>query len=367
MPKTKSNDIKNTNNIESVHTAIEKKFGEGAIMQFGKKNKSFVLDAVSTGVLALDYALGIGGVPVGRIVEIFGMESSGKTTLALKIAAEFQKKGGHVVFIDAEHSLDLHYFQSLGIIPSKLSIAQPKSGEEGLEIADMILRSGTVGLIIIDSVAALTPRAEIDGEIGAHVIGLQSRMMSQACRKFTALAHSANTTIIFINQIRNKIGGSVFGSNETTAGGNALKFYSSVRLDVRRKMSLTGASVEDKIGHTIRIKVVKSKVSIPHKIAEYDLIYGNDMVSGIIDLLKVAIQHKVIELSGSKTYTYKNSHITRQGRPYAIRALQKDPTLLSDIKQDVYHAMSAVERDDVILEENATDDESINESVTLAD
>ncbi|MCB0310730.1 MAG: recombinase RecA, partial [Bdellovibrionales bacterium] len=281
--------------LTSAISQLEKRYGQGAIMNLGESTAAKKVECFSTGSLGLDIALGIGGLPRGRICEIFGPESSGKTTLALHLAAEAQKKGGTVVFIDAEHALDVGYARKLGVNTKKLLVSQPDCGEQALEICETLVSSGSVDLVIIDSVAALVPRAEIDGEIGDQQPGLQARLMSKAMRKLTALTARANCTLLFINQIRMKIG-VMFGSPETTTGGNALKFYSSVRLDIRRIGSITENS--NAIGNRVRVKVVKNKVAPPFRQAEFDVIF-NEGISQNGELLDIESEKGVVDKAGA--------------------------------------------------------------------
>ncbi len=307
---------------------IEKQFGKGAIMKLGTE-QSQKIPAISTGALGIDLALGIGGIPKGRIVEVYGPESSGKTTLALHIAAECQKAGGTVAFVDAEHALDTTYAAKLGVdIPNTL-ISQPDSGEQALEITDMLVRSGAVDLLIIDSVAALTPRAELEGDMGDSHMGLQARLMSQALRKLTGSISRSKTTVIFINQLRMKIG-VVFGNPETTTGGNALKFYSSVRIDIRR----IGAIKEgDAItGNRTRVKIVKNKVAPPFKQVEFDIMYGEG-ISKTGDLLDLAVEQKIVDKAGA-WYSYNNAKIG-QGRENSKRFLADNLDIADEIRTKV--------------------------------
>jgi recombination protein RecA len=281
-------------NIDATVTAIKKQHGSGAIFKLGEKT-SFDTETVSTGSLALDVAIGVGGVPMGRVIEVYGPESGGKTTLALHIVAESQKKGGLCAFIDAEHALDTSYAQKLGVDIDNLFVSQPDNGEQALEIAEALVRSGDVSIIVIDSVAALVPKAELEGEMGDPQMGLMARMMSQALRKLTAVVAKSNTCIIFINQLRDKIG-VLFGSPETTTGGRALKFYASLRLDVRRIQQIKDG--DKVIGARTRIKVVKNKVSTPFKEAEVDLIYGEG-ISKEADVLSLGVEKEIIQKSGA--------------------------------------------------------------------
>jgi recombination protein RecA len=303
--------------VETAMVQIERQFGKGAIMKLGS---SPILDVpvIPTGSLALDKALGIGGIPRGRVTEIYGPESSGKTTLALHAVAEAQKKGGIVAFIDAEHALDTAYAKRLGVDCAELLVAQPDTGEQALEIADMLVRSGAIDIIVIDSVAALVPRAEIEGEMGDSHMGLQARLMSQALRKLTGTISKTKTSVIFINQIRMKIG-VVFGNPETTSGGNALKFYSSVRLDIRR----TGAIKEGQeiVGNRTRVRVVKNKMAPPFTEAEFDILYGEG-ISKLGDLLDVGADAGVIDKSGS-WYSFQGERIG-QGRQNVVRFLKEN-------------------------------------------
>ncbi|NMC63045.1 MAG: recombinase RecA [SAR324 cluster bacterium] len=310
--------------LSSAISILEKKYGSGAIMQLGSSVHDKV-EAYSTGSLGLDIALGIGGMPKGRICEIYGPESSGKTTLALHLAAEVQKVGGTVVFIDAEHALDINYARKLGVDTSKLLVSQPDCGEQALEICETLINSGSVDLIIVDSVAALVPRAEIDGEMGDQQPGLQARLMSKALRKLTAIAARFGTSILFINQIRMKIG-VMFGSPETTTGGNALKFYSSVRLDVRRISSIKDAN--DVTGNRVKVKVVKNKVAPPFKSAEFDINF-NEGICKVGELVDLGVEQGIIDKAGA-WYSYKGERLG-QGREGAKQFLKENPEILSEI------------------------------------
>ncbi len=306
--------------------AIEKQFGKGAIMKLDSNSaKSEKVPSISTGCLGIDLALGIGGIPKGRIVEIYGPESSGKTTLTLHIASECQREGGTVAFVDAEHALDTHYASKLGVdIPNTL-ISQPDNGEQALEIADMLVRSGAVNLLIVDSVAALTPRAEIEGDMGDSHMGLQARLMSQALRKLTGSISKSNCTVIFINQLRMKIG-VMFGNPETTTGGNALKFYSSVRMDIRKIGAIkSGDSI---IGNRTRVKVVKNKVAPPFRSVEFDIMYGSG-ISKIGDLLDLAVEEKIVNKAGA-WFSYGEDK-SGQGRENSKAYLEQNPKLVKEI------------------------------------
>lgn len=309
--------------------SIEKQFGKGAIMKLDASEPREKIPSISTGCLGLDLALGIGGIPKGRIIEIYGPESSGKTTLTLHIAAECQKAGGTVAFVDAEHALDTQYASKLGVdIPNTL-ISQPDSGEQALEITDMLVRSGAVDLLIVDSVAALTPRAELEGDMGDSHMGLQARLMSQALRKLTGSISRSNCTVIFINQLRMKIG-VMFGNPETTTGGNALKFYASVRLDIRRIAAIKDG--ENFIGNRTKVKVVKNKVAPPFKSVEFDIMYGEG-ISATGDILDLAVENKIVDKAGA-WFSYENSKIG-QGRENAKQFLKDNPAMQEEIKKKV--------------------------------
>ena len=315
--------------IELAMGQIEKQFGKGSIMRLGEDAVLPDIKSISTGALSLNIALGIGGVPCGRIVEIYGPESSGKTTLALHIAAEAQKKGGVAAFIDAEHALDVHYAKKLGVNTDELLISQPDTGEQALEIVEVLVRSGAIDVMIIDSVAALVPRAEIEGEMGDSHMGLQARLMSQALRKLTGTISKSNCCVIFINQIRMKIG-VMFGNPETTTGGNALKFYASVRMDIRRIASLKQG--QDVIGNRTRVKVVKNKVAPPFKEAEFDIMYGTG-ISRVGDLVDLGAECNIVEKSGS-WFSYGTERIG-QGRENAKQYLTEHPETAAEIEAKV--------------------------------
>ena len=315
---------------------IEKQFGKGSIMRLGEHEVARDIQVVSTGSLGLDIALGVGGLPRGRVVEIYGPESSGKTTLTLQVIAEMQKLGGTAAFIDAEHALDPQYAQKIGVNVSELLISQPDNGEQALEIADMLVRSSSVDVVVIDSVAALTPRAEIEGEMGDPQMGLHARLMSQALRKLTANIKRSNTLVIFINQIRMKIG-VMFGNPETTTGGNALKFYASVRLDIRR----TGAikKGDEVIGNETKVKVVKNKVAPPFKEAHFDILYGEG-ISREGEVVELGVLHKLIEKSGA-WYSYKGEKIG-QGKDNAREFLKSNPEIALEIENKIRDAVGVV-------------------------
>jgi recombination protein RecA len=308
---------------------IEKQFGKGSVMRLGDGEVVRDIEVVSTGSLGLDIALGVGGLPRGRIVEIYGPESSGKTTLTLQVIAEMQKKGGIAAFIDAEHALDPQYAQKLGVHVSDLLISQPDTGEQALEIADMLVRSGSVDIVVVDSVAALTPRAEIEGEMGDSHMGLQARLMSQALRKLTANIKRSNALVIFINQIRMKIG-VMFGNPETTTGGNALKFYASVRLDIRRTGAIKRG--EEVVGNETRVKVVKNKVSPPFKQADFDILYGEG-ISREGEIIELGVNAKLIDKSGA-WYSYKGEKIG-QGKDNTRDYLKEHPQLAAEIESKI--------------------------------
>ncbi|MDX9699867.1 MAG: recombinase RecA [Rhodocyclaceae bacterium] len=323
--------------LQAALSQIEKQFGKGSIMRMGDGNVEMDIQTVSTGSLGLDIALGLGGLPRGRVIEIYGPESSGKTTLTLQAIAEMQKLGGTAAFIDAEHALDVGYAEKLGVNIQDLLISQPDTGEQALEIADMLVRSGGVDIVVIDSVAALTPKAEIEGEMGDQLPGLQARLMSQALRKLTANIKRTNTMVIFINQIRMKIG-VMFGSPETTTGGNALKFYSSVRMDIRR----TGAikKGDEVIGSETRCKVVKNKVAPPFREAHFDILYGEG-ISREGEIIDLGVQHKIVDKSGS-WYAYNGDKIG-QGKDNVREFLRNNPNLAREIENRVRVAVGLPE------------------------
>ncbi len=308
---------------------IEKQFGKGSVMRLGDHIASRDVDVVSTGSLGLDIALGVGGLPRGRVVEVYGPESSGKTTLTLQVIAEVQKKGGTAAFVDAEHALDPSYAAKLGVNVDDLLISQPDTGEQALEIADMLVRSAAVDVVVVDSVAALTPKAEIEGEMGDSHMGLQARLMSQALRKLTANIKRSNTLVIFINQIRMKIG-VMFGNPETTTGGNALKFYASVRLDIRRTGSIKKG--EEVIGSETRVKVVKNKVAPPFRQAEFEILYGEG-ISRAGEIIEIGVLQNLVEKSGA-WYSYKGKKIA-QGKEGAREYMQQNPEIAAEIEQAI--------------------------------
>lgn len=335
--KSKDKELEKNNEkekaLEAALAGIEKQFGKGSIMKLGE-NAKLNIESISTGALTLDLAMGIGGVPRGRIVEIYGPESSGKTTVALHIVAEAQKKGGIAAFIDAEHALDPVYAKALGVDIANLIVSQPDTGEQGLEIAEALVRSGAVDVVVVDSVAALVPKQEIDGEMGDSFIGLQARLMSQALRKLAGAISKSNTTAIFINQLREKIG-VMFGNPETTTGGRALKFYASIRLEVRRVESLKKG--EDIYGNRTKVKVVKNKVAPPFKVAEFDIIYGKG-ISNEGCILDVAVEADIVNKSGA-WYSYGSTRIG-QGRENAKDFLAANPEMMQEIDRKVREKFS---------------------------
>jgi len=323
--------------LQAALAQIEKQFGKGSIMRLGEGDVVEDIQVVSTGSLGLDIALGVGGLPRGRVIEIYGPESSGKTTLTLQVVAEMQKLSGVCAFIDAEHALDVQYAQKLGVNLSDLLISQPDTGEQALEIVDALVRSGSVDLIIIDSVAALTPKAELEGEMGDALPGLQARLMSQALRKLTATIKKTNCTVIFINQIRMKIG-VMFGSPETTTGGNALKFYASVRLDIRRIGSIKKG--EEVIGSETKVKVVKNKVSPPFKTAEFDILYGEG-ISREGEIIDLGVTAKIVDKAGA-WYAYSGEKIG-QGKDNAREFLRENPELAHEIENRIRESLGVAQ------------------------
>ena len=308
---------------------IEKQFGKGSVMRLGDATAAWDVEAVSTGSLGLDIALGIGGLPRGRVVEVFGPEASGKTTLTLQVVAEIQRAGGTAAFVDAEHALDPSYAEKLGVDVNDLLVSQPDTGEQALEITDMLVRSGAVDLVVVDSVAALTPKAEIEGEMGEMQVGLQARLMSQAMRKLTGNIKRSNTMVIFINQIRMKIG-VMFGNPETTTGGNALKFYSSVRLDIRRIGAIKNG--EEVVGNMTRVKVVKNKVAPPFREAEFEIMYGQG-ISREGEIIELGSAHGIVEKSGS-WYSYKGERIG-QGKDNTREFLRNNKNIAREIEDQI--------------------------------
>ena len=342
--------------LEAAISQIDENFGKGSVMKLGQK-AAMNVEAISTGSLNLDLALGIGGLPKGRIVEIYGPESSGKTTLALQVVAEAQKTGGICAFVDAEHALDPVYAKKLGVKTEELLISQPDTGEQALEIADTLIKSGSISVIVVDSVAALTPRAELEGEMGDHHVGLQSRLMSQALRKLTSAVANTNTMVIFINQIRMKIG-IMFGNPETTSGGNALKFYSSVRMDIRRIGAIK--EKEQIIGNSTRVKVVKNKVAPPFKVIEFDLMYGKG-ISKSGELIDLGSKADIVEKSGA-WYAYKGEKIG-QGRENAKLFLEKNPKIAAEIEMAIRTKAGLISKKiegNPAVEKNTTDKKNPN-------
>ncbi|WP_349680337.1 MULTISPECIES: recombinase RecA [Kordiimonas] len=323
----KGNSMDKTKALEAALGQIDRAFGKGSVMKLGQRESGIEIDTISTGSLNLDIALGIGGFPKGRIIEIYGPESSGKTTLALHAVAEAQKKGGIAAFVDAEHALDPVYARKLGVDVNELLVSQPDTGEQALEIADTLVRSGAVDILVVDSVAALTPRAELEGEMGDSHVGLQARLMSQALRKLTASISKSNTIVVFINQIRMKIG-VMYGSPETTTGGNALKFYASVRLDIRRIGAIK--EKDEIVGNATRVKVVKNKLAPPFKQVEFDIMYGEG-VSKMGEIIDLGVKAGVVEKSGS-WYSYSSQRIG-QGRENAKRFLLENTDISNEIEQ----------------------------------
>ncbi len=318
--------------LQAAMAKIEKDFGKGSIMRLGEERIDNI-EVIPSGSIALDYALGVGGYPKGRIVEIYGPESSGKTTLAIHAIAEAQKQGGIAAFIDAEHAFDRFYAANLGVNVDELLISQPDNGEQALDIADQLIRSAAVDIIVIDSVAALTPKAELEGDMGENKVGLQARLMSQALRKLTATINKTKTTCIFINQLREKIG-VMFGNPETTTGGNALKFYASVRLDIRKSQSIKDGDTV--IGNEVKVKVVKNKVAPPFRKAEFDIMYGEG-ISRVGEVIDLGVNFKIIEKSGS-WYSYNGSKLG-QGKEATKKLLNDNPELCEEITAKIYEAM----------------------------
>jgi len=328
MKKEKNKEVAGAHDLDKLMSSLQEKFGEGSIMKLGDVKKVDV-DVIPSGSFSLDIALGVGGFPKGRIVEIYGPESSGKTTLALNVVAQAQKKGGKAAFIDAEHAMDPEYAKKLGVKIEELLISQPDSGEEALNILESLVRSGIIDVVVVDSVAALTPQKEIEGEMGAQYMGLQARMMSQALRKLTAISAKSGTMVIFINQLREKIG-IMFGNPETTPGGRALKFYSSVRVDVRRAAWVKKG--EEVIGSRVKVKVVKNKVAAPFRLAEFDILFGEG-ISYEGDVLSTAIAKGVVTKSGA-SYSYEGEKLG-QGFDNAKAKLKEDKKLLNELRKKV--------------------------------
>src|SRR3569833_2764997 len=338
--------------LEAALSQIDRAFGKGSVMKLGSRDLGVAADAVSTGSLGLDIALGIGGLPRGRIIEIYGPESSGKTTLALHVVAEIQKKGGVAAYVDAEHAMDPVYAQKLGVDIDEMLISQPDTGEQALEITDTLVRSGGVDIVVIDSVAALTPKAELEGEMGDQLPGLQARLMSQALRKLTGSISKSNTIVLFINQIRMKIG-IMFGNPETTTGGNALKFYSSVRLDIRRIGAIKDR--DEVVGNQTRVKVVKNKVAPPFKQVEFDIMYGEG-ISKTGELVDLGVKANIVEKSGS-WYSYDGSRIG-QGREAAKEFLRNNQDVADKIEKAIRAASGQIGQNLVLdASEKADDDE----------
>jgi recombination protein RecA len=339
--------------LEMAMSQIERQFGKGAIM---KLNDELIrnIEAIPTGALSLDLALGIGGVPRGRIVEIFGPESSGKTSLALHVVAEAQRNGGIAAFIDAEHALDPVYARAIGVDIDELLISQPDTGEQALEIADMLIRSGALDVVVIDSVAALVPRAELEGDMGDSHVGLQARLMSQALRKLAGTINRSDTTAVFINQLREKIG-VMFGSPETTPGGRALKFYSSVRIDVRRIEAIKQGT--DNIGNRVRAKIVKNKVAPPFRIAEFDIMFGEG-ISREGSLLDVAVEHGIVRKAGA-WYTFDGDQLG-QGRERAKEFLRENPEISVQLQDRVLRAVGVIPEEAMMSNEEAADEEIVD-------
>ena len=322
--------------LEMALSQIEKQFGKGAVMKLGDAAAKISISTIPSGCLELDYALGVGGIPRGRIIEIYGPESSGKTTIALHAIAEAQKLGGTASFIDAEHALDPVYAENLGVDVDELYISQPDTGEQALEIAEALCRSGAIDIVVIDSVAALVPKAELEGDMGDSHVGLQARLMSQALRKLTGVVSKSNTIVIFINQLREKVG-VMFGNPETTTGGKALKFYASIRMDVRKLDSIKNGT--EFVGNRTRIKVVKNKVSPPFKTAEFDIIYGEG-ISKESSVLDMAVEHKIISKTGA-WYSYNDMRMA-QGRDNARLFLKDNKELCAEIEAKVREKLSAM-------------------------
>ena len=338
--------------LKAALSQIEKQFGKGSVMRMGDAGTEHDIDVISTGSLGLDVALGIGGLPKGRVVEVYGPESSGKTTLTLQVVAEAQKQGGVAAFVDAEHALDPLYAERIGVDVENLLVSQPDTGEQALEITDMLVRSGAVDVVVVDSVAALTPKAEIEGDMGDHHVGLQARLMSQALRKLTANIKRSNTLVIFINQIRMKIG-VMFGNPETTTGGNALKFYSSVRLDIRRTGAIKRG--DEVVGNETRVKVVKNKVAPPFKQAEFDILYGEG-ISLEGEIVTLGVKHEIVDKSGA-WYSYNGNRIG-QGKDNVRQFLKENPEMSGEIEDKIRALLLASSKTDEVIEEVAAEAEA---------
>ncbi len=350
--ETKVTNVKQDNKMEALKSAIsqiEKTYGKGSIMKMGDTPVQEI-EVIPTGSLTLDIALGVGGVPRGRIIEIYGPESSGKTTLALSIVSQAQKRGGKAAFIDAEHAFDPGYARGIGVNVDEMYISQPDNGEQALEITETLIRSGALDVIVIDSVAALTPRAEIEGEMGDSHMGLQARLMSQALRKITAITSRSNVTVIFINQLREKIG-VMFGNPETTTGGRSLKFYASIRMEIRKTLAITDKT--DTIGNRTKVKVVKNKVAPPFKVAEFDLIFGKG-ISHSGSLLDAAVDQGIIEAAGA-WFKYKGENIA-QGRENAKKYIEENPKVSKEIENQIYENLKNKNVKNVVKESEGNED-----------